>query len=260
MEISACLETKEAVHRDIKPDNVIMNYDAQSNTILNATLVDWGLSCKYSNKMIFPSCTSLKLQGSINYFSPISFGLYSLVDTSMNVVESDVKDILTKVRACLRNNTDAKSRLLKDQAARLLKSSLHNNNNRQEAIEFFSHPKVESILLTFNDLWAIAITVFTMVVKSYPFNTSMFRNYDYTQIYQNLKNLPINQIKELLENNHLDDDTINVIIDILSFTDNLTNCRGKPFSYLTLLLGKDKFNKFLNQDRCVYAFDAENYF
>lgn len=58
------LHLHNIVHRDIKPNNIIVNFEPE----LKATLIDFGLACSLLNKENYKSCDGIS--GTVNYMDP----------------------------------------------------------------------------------------------------------------------------------------------------------------------------------------------
>ena len=217
LEVRSCMDSKGATHRDIKPGNIVFKYTA---TFLHkidfdsCTLVDWNLGCLYVNRSYFKTCYPSK-NGTRVFMCPMIFDIETKDPDKMKRV---INYILSCTPEMYFGSRDDTTQYFSD-----IRNKLNGSPNYNTLWEIIKSPIMDALILSYCDLWTIAVTVFNMVTNV---------KYDY---YNQPKTNTLNDFK-----NFTDNDVFNIVMDILNYP-NLPNNQKNASYYL------EKMNDYNNK-------------
>ena len=180
LEIRACMDAKGATHRDIKPINIIFKYDEKNpNKIIDVqsiTLVDWGLGCLYVDRIKFRACYPT-MTGTIIYICPV---IGDIVNGNIAIAQTALLYILecNNIFFGSRDNTAVYIESLKQ----VIKSKTFDSMKLRAIIK---DVLLDGMILSYCDLWSIALTVVYMVIGSVDFKaySAIFKASVDTDVY-----------------------------------------------------------------------------
>lgn len=189
--IEGCFETLGGVHRDIKPQNIIYNENPNAKQS-RFTLVDFGISCKYIDLNFFPTCLAMNADGTANYLSPWVYGLQDIDNFDADNVNNIILILEDIKNCCTIEKQKVLNKLIFDMKDYLTFAYVNEDSKKEllnEVKGLLRDKEINGILLHYNDMWAIAVTVFRVYVGKYPdhLNNKILSNNNKLTFY-NLRN------------------------------------------------------------------------